>query len=133
MRLTRHQWEVLRRGHVRGLSSHAIAEETGLHRQRVLRPLMLVRNRMLHGVPLAFSGIVEVDETDVGGAWRNKRERHRAQGTKWGRGTAKPPVCGILCRGGQVWAQVVPDVEAQTLLPRIRHRVRRGSVICSDT
>jgi transposase-like protein len=42
-------------------------------------------------------------------------------------------VFGILCRDGQVWAQVVPDVEAQTLLPLIGRRVRRGSVVCSDT
>jgi len=28
---------------------------------------------------------------------------------------------------------VVPDVEAKTLMPLIDRRVRRGSVICSDT
>ncbi len=133
LRLTRHQWEALLRWHVRGLSSHAIAQETGLHRQRVLRALTLVRARMLHEVPQEFSGIVEVDETYVGGQWKNKRLGHRRRGTKRGRGTSKIPVFGILCRGGQVWAQIVPDVEAETLLPLIRRRVRRGSIVCSDT
>ncbi|MFQ5684937.1 MAG: transposase [Candidatus Binatia bacterium] len=27
----------------------------------------------------------------------------------------------------------MPDVEAQTFLPLIRRRVRRGSIVCSDT
>ncbi len=45
----------------------------------------------------------------------------------------KTPVFGILCRGGKVWAQVVPDVEIQTLLPLIDKRVKHGSIICSDT
>lgn len=133
LRLTRHQWETLLRWHTRGVSSLAVAEETGLHRQRVLRALTLLRTRMVHEVPQVFSGIVEVDETYVGGQWRNKRLRQRRRGTKRGRGTSKTPVFGILCRGGQVWAQIVPDVEAETLLPLIRRRVQRGSVICSDT
>lgn len=80
-----------------------------------------------------FRGIVEVDETYLGGAWKNKRSAQRSLGTQRGRGTTKTPVLGILCRGGQVKAQVVPDVEAQTLLPLIRKRVQPGAVICSDT
>lgn len=133
LRLTRHQWSALLRCHVRGLSAAAIADETGLHRQRVLRALTVLRQAMRREVPPIFHGTVEVDETYVGGAWRNKRRPQRAHGTKRGRGTTKTPVFGILCRDGQVWAQVVPDVEAQTLLPLIGRRVRRGSVICSDT
>ena len=133
LRLTRHQWEALLRCQVRGLSAAAIADETGLHRQRVLRALTVLRQAMRREVPPVFQGTVEVDETYVGGAWRNKRRRQRAPGTKRGRGTTKTPVFGILCRDGHVWAQVVPDVEAQTLLPLIGRRVRRGSVVCSDT
>lgn len=40
---------------------------------------------------------------------------------------------GILCRKGKVWAEVVPDTEAKTLLPLVSQRVRRGSIVCSDT
>jgi transposase len=118
---------------LRGLSSQAVARETGLERKRVLRSLLLVRQAMGREVPPVFRGTVEVDETYLGGTWRNKRYSQRRAGTKRGRGTLKTPVFGILCRGGQVWAQVVPDVEAQTLLPLIRKRVKRGSVVCSDT
>lgn len=133
LRLTRHQWQTLLRCHIRGLSAAAVAEEAGLHRQRVLRALILVRAAMQREVPAVFQGTVEIDETYVGGFWRNRRNAQRARGRKRGRGTIKTPVFGILCRGGQVWAQVVPDLAAQTLFPLIRRQVRLGSVVCSDT
>lgn len=132
LRLTRHQWEALLRCHVRGLSAAAIAEETGLHRQRVLRALTRVRALLQAQVPPVFHGTVEVDEPDVGSRWRTWRHPRRVRGSKRGRGTRKTPVFGILCRGGQVWAQVVPDLAVTTLFPLIGRRVRRGSVVCTD-
>ena len=133
LRLTSTQWRRLLRWFLLGHSAEVISQETGLHRQRVLRALLLVRHAMARGVPPAFFGTVEVDETYPGGKWRNKRLAERAQGTKRGRGTTKQAVFGILCRGGQVWATLVPDVEAKTLLPLLRHQVKAGSVVCTDT
>lgn len=118
---------------MRGLSSQAISCETGINRWRILRALTKVRMAMLKDVPDVFSGIVEVDETYIGGQWKNKRKSQRKEQAKRGRGTLKTPVFGILCRGGKVWAKVVPDVEAKTLMPIIRRRVKQGSIICSDT
>jgi len=133
LRLTPAEWRRLVRWFVLGHSAEVIAQEAQLHRQRVLRALLLVRQAMARDVPPLFSSLVEVDETYVGGSWRNKRRGERALGTKRGRGTTKQAVFGILCRGGQVWAEVVPNVEAKTLLPLLRQRVTAGSVVCSDT
>ncbi|MCH8012830.1 MAG: IS1595 family transposase [Candidatus Marinimicrobia bacterium] len=142
LHLTRKEWSKILHWFLRGLPAVAIAQETGLHRQRILRALMHVRAAMQKDIPEIFSGIVEVDETYIGGqclpavgtqAGKNKRKKERAKGTKRGRGTSKTPVFGILCRGGKVWAQVVPDVEAKTLLPLISRRVEVGSTVCSDT
>lgn len=133
LRLSPRQWRELLGWFVRGLSGQAIAQETGLQRKRILRALLVVRQAMAWEVPPVFRGTVEVDETYLGGAWKNKRANQRSAGTKRGRGTTKTPAFGILCRNGQVWAQIVPDVEAKTLLPLIRRRVKRGSIVCSDT
>ncbi len=110
-----------------------VAQETRLNRKRVLRALTHVRVAMQRDVPDVFSGSVEVDETYLGGQWKNKRYGVRLSGSKRGRGTSKTPVFGILCRGGKVWAQIVPDVEAKTLLPLITNRVESGSTVYSDT
>src|SRR5262245_52185266 len=66
LRLTRHQWRALLRCHVRGLSAAAIAEDTDVHRQRVLRALIRLRAGMQREVPTVFQGTVEIDETYVG-------------------------------------------------------------------
>ena len=132
LRLTRRDWGRLVQYFVLGLSSARIAELTGLERRRVLRALGCLRQRMARDVPPVFSGVVEVDETYLGGHWRNRR--HRPRGSPRGRGTTlKTSVFGILCRGGHVWAEVVPDIRRQTLQTLIRRRVQPGSLLCSDT
>ena len=131
--LTRKEWIKILHWFLRGLPAVAIAQETGIHRQRILRALTYVRIAFQQDVPDVFSGTVEVDETYIGGQWKNKRLNERSKGAKRGRGTTKTPVFGILCRGGKVWAQVVPDVEAKTLMPLITRWVEAGSVVYSDT
>src|SRR5665647_1522292 len=113
-------------------SSLNIANRTGIDRKRVLRALTWVRGSLAKDVPEVFSGTVEVDETYVGGRWKNKRKSIRDQGTKRGRGTKKQPVFGILCRNGLVWAEIVENVEAETLQPLISSKVKKGSIVCSD-
>ena len=133
LRLTESQWQSLLMTFFKGFSSHDIAHETGLGRKRVLRALLAVRKVMAKDIPAVFSGTVEVDETYLGGEWKSKRKSQRIGLVKRGRGTQKTPVFDILCRRGKVWAEVVPDVEAKTLIPLIKQRVKRGSTVCSDT
>jgi hypothetical protein len=91
-------------------SSNSIVEQTGLDKKRVLRALTKVRMVLAKDVPEIFSGTVEVDETYLGGVWRNKRKVVRDTGTRRGRGTSKQPIFGILCRNGLVWAETVSSV-----------------------
>ena len=115
------------------LAAQAFSEETCLERKRVIRALMYVRETMQRDIRDVFSGTVEVDETHLGGQWKNNRLSERKTGSKRGRGTKSTPAFGILCSGGKVWAQIVPVVEAKTLLPMISKQVEPGSTVCSDT
>ena len=118
---------------LREQSAKVIAEETKLERRRIIRALVYTRLAITKDVPKQFSGIVEVDETYIGGRWINKRKRIRAKGTKRGRGTSKQPVFGIYARRGVVWAEIVDNAEAKTLQPLITKQVKSGSTVCSDT
>ncbi len=133
LRLTKKQWKQILKLFVLCLSSNKITEQTGITKPRVIRALMYVRRAMSMDIPKQFSGIVEVDETYIGGKWINKRKRIRAIGTKRGRGTSKQPIFGIYARNGIVWARIVDDVEAKTLQSLINKQVNKGSTICSDT
>jgi transposase len=131
--LTRDQWKEIIRWFLLEQSSLNISLRTRIERKRVLRALTIIRTSLTKDVPEIFSGTVEVDETYLGGQWKNKRRSVRDQGSKRGRGTKKQPVFGILCRNGTVWAEVVDDVGAETLQPLISRKVSIGSIVCSDT
>jgi transposase len=126
-------WRRLLRWFLLGQSSARIAEEAHLGREQVLRALNVVRGAMAKDIPPVFDGTVEIDETYLGGSWKNKRKDVRFKGAKRGRGTTKQAVFGILCRNGQVWAEIVPNVEADTLLSLLKQRVITGAIVCSDT
>jgi len=108
LRLSRGQWRRLLRYFMLGLSSNKIASEADLERRRMLRALNIIREGMWRGIPGVFERVVEVDETYLGGQWKNKRKVQRLQGPKRGRGTNKQAAFGILCRNGYVWAELVP-------------------------
>ena len=131
--LSRPQWRRVVRYFAHGLSCNAVVEETGLEMKRVQRAMTCLRQATLLEPPEVFSGIVEVDETYVGGRRRNQRKAQRGMKVKHGRGTNKATVFGILCRAGKVWAEIVPDIHAETLLPLLSKKVAPGSIVVSDT
>jgi transposase-like protein len=129
---SRNEWKEIIHLFLMEQSSNSIAEQTGFEKRRVIRALTKIRFVMITDVLEIFTGTVEVDETYLGGQWKNKRKTIRDNGTKRGRGIMKQPVFGILCRNGTVWAEVVDDVEDGTLQPLISQKGSTGSVLCSD-
>jgi hypothetical protein len=87
--LTRDQWREIIRWFLLEQSSQNISLRTGFERRRVLRALTIIRTSLTKDVPEIFSGTVEVDETYLGGQWKNKRRSVRDRGSKRGRGTTK--------------------------------------------
>jgi len=116
-------------------STNVILSRVDISKYMLLKVLTLLRVAMTQDVPEVFDGTVEVDETYLGGQWKNKRlsvKRSQAK-PKRGRGTSKQAVFGILCRKGKVWADLIDSVEAKQLQPRILKQVKKGSVVFSDT
>jgi transposase len=118
-----------------GHSTDIILARVKISKYKLLKTLTLLRMAMTKDVPEVFDGTVEVDETYLGGQWKNKRLgiKRKSAKSKRGRGTSKQPVFGILCRNGKVWAELIDGVEAKDLQPLIEKQVKRGSIVCSDT
>lgn len=80
-------------------------------------------------------GIVEMDETYVGGKPRKQNKKNNRQPNKRGRGTKKIPVVGMIERGSEnrVVAQVQKTLGADDLLELVRQRVNvQCSTIITD-
>jgi len=104
LRLTKIQWRQILKWFALGLSSNQISEQTGITKPRIIRALNIVRIALSKDIPKQFSGIVEVDETYIGGKWINKRKSVRAKGTKRGRelpNSLRSEYCAAVVRFGQ--------------------------------
>lgn len=115
-------------------STNIILERVKVSKYKLLKILTLLRMVMTKDIPEVFEGIVEVDETYLGGQMRNKRKEIKLKlgKNRRGFGTVKQPLFGILCRAGKVYAEIVPGIEAKDLQPLIEKQVKKGSIICSD-
>ena len=88
-------------------SSYQIARDLGMRRATVWSMMHRIRNAMAKDTFQAdlLYGIVEMDETYIGGKPRKGNRRDGDKPSKRGRGTRKQPVVGIMERGGRVVAQ----------------------------
>ena len=93
----------------KGISSRQLARDIEVTKDTAWSMQMRIREAMVEQGEL-LSGIVEMDETYIGGKPRkgNKRDDDTEGGnkSKRGRGTDKTPVVGMVERGGRVKAKV---------------------------
>lgn len=88
-------------------SAYQIARDLGMRRPTVWSMMHRIRNAMANDAAQAelMYGIVEADETYIGGKPRKGNNGRNGKPAKRGRGTAKTPVVGVMERGGRVMAQ----------------------------
>ncbi len=121
----------------KSLSSYQLARDLDLNQKTAWYMQQRIRSEMMRKEGKALlKGIVEADETYVGGKprKRNKREDDDDEPKpKRGRGTNKTPVIGAVERGGKVVAQVATDLTNKGILQFIRDNITpEDSVLITD-
>lgn len=133
IRATRTEWKKCIEAFLEYRTIHAVAERTGIGFGRAVRMLNLIRTKMSDDTPGPFPGIIEGDETFIGGQWKNKPRHIRRRGTKKGHGTCKTPIVGLYSRRlRQVAIQVVERRCEETVIGFMCSRVKKGAILYTD-
>jgi len=114
-----------------GISSYELARDLGIQQKSAWFMLHRIRLAMQTGSFEKLSGEVEADETFVGGL---EKFKHESKKLKQGRGySGKTAVMGLVGRGGEARARVIPNTAKSTLHGEVKENVKRGSTVITDS
>ena len=117
----------------KSLSSYQLARDLELNQKTAWYMQQRIRAAMAADQAPMLQGIVEADETYVGGKPRKGNKRDDDKPNKRGRGTKKTPVIGAVERGGQVAARVADDLSGKGIVSFLRETVDpAGTLLITD-
>ena len=111
----------------KSLSSYQLARDLDLNQKTAWYMQQRIRSEMMRKEGKALlKGIVEADETYVGGKPRKRNKKNDDDPPKntRGRGTKKMPVIGAVERGGKIVARVATDLTSKGILKFIRDNIK---------
>jgi transposase-like protein len=115
--------------HKKGVSALQLQRNLGLHSYKSAWHLAhRIRAAMSKKPSATLKGIIEVDETYIGG----KPKQDKNKKPKRGRGTKKVPVIALVQRKGNVVSKPIERVDAKSLKSAIREAVDQQSTIMTD-
>ncbi len=117
----------------KSLSSHQLARDLDMNQKSAHYMQERIRASMLTEEKMLLQGVVEADETYVGGKPRKGNRRDDDTPTRRGRGTSKTPVIGAVERHGNVSARVATDLSGKGILRFLKDTVDpEGTLLITD-
>ncbi len=114
-----------------GLSAKELERHLGVTYKCAFRILHQIRSLLENDAEL-LSGVIELDETFVGGKNINRHKDKKVKGCQGRSFKDKTPVFGMLQRGGNVKAFVVPNTNTESLLPHAFNHIEKGATVYTD-
>ena len=118
-----------------GVSAKEIQRQLGVTYKCAWRMGHQVRKIMQNGsMEEMLSGVVEVDETYIGGKAQNKHKKVREKINQNGKGINSPKIAvmALLERDGNIRTQIIPEATGAVLKPIIGDLVTGGSIVITD-
>jgi transposase-like protein len=114
------------------VSSHELARALGVTQKTSWFMLHRIRDAMATQTFEKLTGVVEGDETYVGGKLGNMHNKRRQVKNYGPSAKTQTPVVGLVQRGGEVRATPKPDVTMGTLFHNMFDNVEDGSTVYTD-
>lgn len=126
--------------HKKGISSLQLSRDLGITQKSAWFVNHRIREMLASEKPEMLEGIVEVDETYIGGKEHFKHQSPSAKAKRLkGRrsmpktqGSDKTMVLGLLQRDGKVVNHIVKNANGASLIPIINKQVKKGSTMVTD-
>lgn len=120
--------------HKKSMSSYQLARDIKVTQKTAYYMLQRIREAVKNENFLApMDGVVEVDDTYIGGKEKNKHVSKRTKGTQGRSLKTKEPVIGMVEREtGKVKAEQIEHVDQSTVEQKLLQHVNIGSRVISD-
>ena len=115
----------------KGYSARQLARDIDVTKDTSWRILMQIRKAFVDDKEM-LDGIVEADETFIGGKNKNRHADKKVQNSQGRSFKDKTPVIGVLERGGKVVAKKAKDTSSNTLMKFLKRNVKQGSTVSTD-
>ena len=111
----------------KGISSIQLATQLDVTQKTAWFLNHRIRQMFKETAPEMLTGIVEADETFVGGKNKNRHFNKKVIGED-----TKTPVLGLIQRNGKVLTFVVPNTTGEILQPLMLEHVAKGATLITD-
>ncbi|MDC9715464.1 MAG: IS1595 family transposase [Gammaproteobacteria bacterium] len=113
------------------ISSYQLAKELGITQKSSWFMGHRIRKACKNNAVI-LSGMIEIDETYIGGRGKNKHQHKKTKGTQ-GRSTkTKTPVVGMCARNGKTIAVKMDKVNSANIQTMIDNHADNNATLCTD-